>query len=130
VSAPPYTSYPYAILWDGEYIWVTLGTSNVVVKMASTGAIVGTYPTGFAPNGIDFDGTSIWVTDQVCACAPGFTTGCTSCPPGTVTRLRPSDGATLGTHYVGARPQWVHFDGQYLWVTNGSDNTVSRCLPW
>jgi hypothetical protein len=126
----PYVSYPYAIVWDGEHMWVTLGALNTVVKLASTGALVGSYPTGVGPNGMAFDGTNIWITDQVCACVPGLTPGCTGCPPGTVTKLRASDGANLGTYFVGARPQWVAVDGQYLWVTNGSDDTVSRCIPW
>jgi DNA-binding beta-propeller fold protein YncE len=126
----PYPSYPYAIVWDGEYIWVTLGTLNTVVKLASTGAFVGSYPTGFGPNGIAFDGTNIWTTNQVCACVPGITPGCTGCPPGTVTKLRASDGVNQGTFNVGRRPQWLTHDGQYLWITNGSDDTVHRCTPF
>ena len=130
VSAPPYVAYPYAITFDGEYLWITLGSLNTVAKLATTGAIVGVYPAGFGPNGIAFDGANIWITDQICACVPGMTPGCTSCPPGAVTKLRASDGASLGSYWVGARPQWVAHDGQYLWVTNGSDDTVSRCTPW
>jgi hypothetical protein len=130
VSGPPYASYPYAIVYDGKYMWVTLGMFNTVAKLAVTGAVVGTYPAGTGPNGIAFDGTNIWITDQVCACAPGMTSGCTSCPPGTVTKLSASDGANLGTFFVGARPQWLTHDGTYLWVTNGSDDTVYRCVPW
>jgi hypothetical protein len=107
-------------------MWITRGTINKVSKvLASTGEVVGTYDTDVGPNGIAFDGANIWISNQVCTCVVG-NPGCPSCPVGTVTKLRASDGATLGTYAVGTRPQWVAWDGQHVWVTNGSDNTVSR----
>ena len=105
--------YPYAIAYDGSAIWVTTGLDNSVTKMtASTGSVVGSYPAGNGPNGIAFDGASIWISNQVCSCVVGMTPGCTSCPPGTVTKIRASDGAAMGTYFVGTRPQWVAFDGR------------------
>jgi hypothetical protein len=116
---------PYAIVFDGTYMWITRGQANKVSKLASNGEVLGTYDTDVAPNGIAFDGTNIWTSNQVCGCVVG-NPGCPSCPLGTVTKLRASDGAVRGTYEVGERPQWVAWDGQHVWVTNGSDNTVSR----
>ena len=115
---------PYAIVFDGTYMWVTEGILNKVAKIrTSDGAILATYDAGVGPNGITFDGTYIWITDQVYSGSPPFpmTTVCT------VTQIRASDGVVMGTHQVGERPQWVASGGGYIWVTNGSDNTVSRC---
>jgi len=116
--------FPYAISFDGSCMWVTQASLNTVAKIrTSDGSILGTYNAGVAPNGMAFDGTFIWITDQVYTGAPPFpmTTVCT------VTQLRASDGSLVATHQVGERPQWVTAGGGYLWVTNGSDNTVSRC---
>ena len=104
-------------------VWITNpGDGTVTVINASSGAVV-TYPAGNSPDGIAFDGTSIWITNQVYTGAPPFPMS-TVC---TVTQLRASDGSLVATHQVGERPQWVTAGGGYLWVTNGSDNTVSRC---
>jgi DNA-binding beta-propeller fold protein YncE len=43
-----------------------------------------------------------------------------------VTKLRASDGSTLGTFPVGAGPVGVAFDGANIWVANSSDNTISK----
>jgi DNA-binding beta-propeller fold protein YncE len=121
-------TYPYATVYDGTYVWATQATNRVIKLHGATGAVVGDYPAGKAPNGIAYDGTYIWISDQVCGCVPGIHPGCTSCPPGTVMKLRASDGAFMGKYYVGQRPQWVTWDGTYVWVTNGTDGTVSRCI--
>ena len=115
---------PYAIAFDGTYLWVTQALLNTVAKIrTSDGTILGTYNAGVAPNGIAFDGAFIWITDQVYTGPPPFPMS-TLC---TVTQLQASDGSLVGTHQVGERPQWVTFGAGYIWVTNGSDNTVSRC---
>jgi DNA-binding beta-propeller fold protein YncE len=116
--------FPYAIVFDGTFMWVTQGMLNTVAKIrTSDGAILARYNAGVAPNGIAFDGTYIWITDQVYCGAPPFpmTTVCT------VTQILASNGAAVETYRVGERPQWVTTGGGYIWVTNGSDNTVSRC---
>jgi hypothetical protein len=57
--------------------------------------------------GAAFDGQSIWISNM---------------EDGTVTKLRASDGQTLGTFPAGSAPAVLAFDGQYLWVA--SDNLV------
>jgi YVTN family beta-propeller protein len=60
---------------------------------------------------VAFDGTNIWVTNL---------------GSNTVSKLRASDGANLGTVAVGLGPQFIAFDGAHIWVTNFSSNTVSE----
>jgi hypothetical protein len=43
-----------------------------------------------------------------------------------VTKLRASDGVTLGTFSVGGLPVGVAFDGANIWVTTGNANTVAK----
>jgi DNA-binding beta-propeller fold protein YncE len=50
-----------------------------------------------------FDGSNIWVTNGA---------------DNTVTKLRASSGALLGTYPVGLRPDMAAFDGSNVWVTN------------
>src|SRR5271166_6946625 len=61
--------------------------------------------------GLAFDGSNPW-----------------SVNPGTssVSKLRASDGALLGTFTVGYIPGYAAFDGANIWVTNLGDNTVSK----
>ncbi len=62
------------------------------------------------PYGVAFDGQSIWTANS---------------GEGTVSKLRASDGATLGTFAVGGQPNGVVFDGANVWVTV-SPNTVTK----
>jgi hypothetical protein len=62
------------------------------------------------PYGIAFDGANIWTANH---------------GDGTVSKLRASDGAPLGTFTVGGLPNFVVFDGANVWVTV-SPNTVSK----
>ena len=64
-----------------------------------------------APGSLAFDGANIWVT---------------SSNENTVTKLRASDGALLGTFSVGSNPYSVAFDGANIWVTSFYSNTVSK----
>src|SRR6478735_243897 len=83
----PVGSYPVALGFDGENVWVTSSFDNTVTKLrASDGANLGTFNLGGASYGVAFDGTNLW-----------FTNGLTD----TVTELRPSDGAILGNFPVG-----------------------------
>ena len=60
-----------------------------------------------------FDGQNIWVTNQL---------------DGTVTVLRASDGACVGTctFAAGHVPELLAFDGANMWVTLRDDNTVRK----
>jgi hypothetical protein len=69
-----------------------------------------TLAVGNAPFGVAFDGASIWV-------ANAFSDN--------VSKLRASDGATLGTFAVGDSPRAVAFDGANIWVANAGSGNVS-----
>jgi len=43
-----------------------------------------------------------------------------------VTKLRASDGKTLGTFEAGGGPYNVAFDGANIWVTNNGSKSVSK----
>jgi len=47
----------------------------------------------------------------------------------TVSKLRASDGATLGTLVTGANPEGLVFDGVNVWSMNSGDNSVSKHEP-
>jgi len=117
-------SAPLGVAFDGANLWVTNQSSTTVTKLrASDGTCNGvanppgssvtacSFAVGSYPMGVAFDGANIWVANAGSA---------------TVTKLRASDGATLGTFAVGSYPYGVAFDGANIWVTNQSSTTVSK----
>jgi YVTN family beta-propeller protein len=72
-----------------------------------------TYRVGVNPEGVAFDGTSIWVTNL---------------GSNTVTKITVATGAVVGTYRVGDRPQGVVFDGTNIWVANFASNTVTKLV--
>ena len=66
---------------------------------------------GLGPEGIATDGTSVFVANQF---------------SDTVSKLRASDGAVVGTYAVGHRPVAVAFDGAFFWVANYLSNNVMK----
>ncbi|HTD23717.1 MAG TPA: hypothetical protein VK738_13750 [Terriglobales bacterium] len=59
------------------------------------------FAVGNSPEGVAFDGANIWVANN---------------NGNTVSKLRASDGAVLGTFAVGLSPYGVAFDGANIWV--------------
>ncbi len=111
-------SNPVAFAFDGSNMWVVdqgvVGQNGNVVKVrASDNAILGTFPVGRTPQGIAYDGSNVWITNF---------------EDNTVTRLRASDGACVGTCTipVGDRPIGIAFDGTHIWVVNTGSNTLSK----
>jgi hypothetical protein len=62
-------------------------------------------------SGIAFDGTYLWIAKN---------------PNNTVTKMRPSDLAPLGTFSVGSHPKGMASDGTNIWVANFGSNTVTK----
>ncbi len=54
---------PHSCVAVGSDLWLTLEFSNTVEKVAPPAAGV-TFPVGFQPWGITYDGTSVWVANQ------------------------------------------------------------------
>jgi hypothetical protein len=57
---------------------------------------------GSGPLGIAFDGANMWIANR---------------GDGTVSKLRASDGKTLGTFQAPVAPYGVAFDGTNIWVS-------------
>jgi YVTN family beta-propeller protein len=56
---------PWGVAFDGLYIWIGNGSSSTVTKLLqSTGATVGTYPTGGPAEFLGFDGGNIYVANH------------------------------------------------------------------
>jgi len=70
-----------------------------------------TYTVGTSPYGIAFDGANLWIANQ---------------GSNTVTKLRASDGTTVGTYSVGTAPWGVAFDGVNVWVTNRDSGNMTK----
>ena len=68
------------------------------------------FAVGNIPIGIAFDGANIWVTNG----------------GNSVSKLRASDGKTLGTFTVGNYPIGVAFDGANIWVSNFDGHSVCK----
>jgi hypothetical protein len=93
-----------AVAFDGRHVWVSTYATSVV-RLKQDGSNAGTFTVGQSPLGIAYDGANIWVANN---------------NDTTVTKLRASDGATLGTFTVpGGSPYAVAFDGVYIYVTSG-----------
>lgn len=69
------------------------------------------FSVGSNPRGIAFDGANIWVANR---------------NGNTVTKLRASDGASLGAFAVGGGPFGVAFDGANVWVARESSDSVTK----
>jgi hypothetical protein len=94
----------FAVAFDGTYIWVTSG-HNVVTRFRQDGSDAGQSPVGRTPCGIAFDGANIWVANNA---------------DGTITKLRASDGKTLGTFGdISGSPYGIAFDGANICETRG-----------
>ena len=65
-----------------------------------------TFKVGKSPVGLAFDGANIWVSNQY---------------GGSVTKLRASDGANLGTFPAASGAWGIAFDGTNIWVAGGPD---------
>jgi len=113
-SAIPVGINPRALLFDGTNIWVANKGSNTVTKIiASSGAVVNSYPTGGgSPQALAYDGSYIWVANGT---------------DNTVTRIIPATGALFGTPIVvGSNPSAILYDDfSYIWVANQNGNSVS-----
>ena len=68
------------------------------------------FPVGLGPSAVAFDGSDVWVVNG----------------DATVTKLRASDGTSLGTFPVGIGATNIAFDGANIWTTNVASNNVTK----
>lgn len=105
---------PTGILYDGANIWVTdKGTTpSQLFKLDSNGGIIQTVTVGDGAGLPVFDGTNIWVPNQI---------------SNTVTVVRASTGTVIATLMGNGlvTPSGTAFDGERILVTNSNGNSVS-----
>jgi hypothetical protein len=104
---------PSGIAFDGQSIWTANTNGGSVSIITFNPPSLTNVNAGFsALFGVIYDGTNIWVTDNV---------------TGTVDKLHKldSNGATLLSVDVGNAPLYPFFDGTNIWVPNRNSNTVS-----
>ncbi|HWT80618.1 MAG TPA: hypothetical protein VN648_17675, partial [Candidatus Methylomirabilis sp.] len=63
------------------------------------------------PTALAFDGASVWVTNALNQ---------------TVTKLRASDGAVLGSFPAGNAPSALAFDGANIWIADQGSDSVTQ----
>lgn len=69
------------------------------------------FAVGRSPDAILFDGTNIWVANQL---------------GDNLMKLNASDGSNLGTFPTGTRPVALAYDGENIWVANKFSNNVMK----
>jgi len=118
LGAFPVGPAPVAVAYDGVgAIFVVNDAGNSVSKLRTSDGSCFFNPctlaVGSFPSGIVFDGQYMWITN----------TG-----DGTLTRLEPSTGQTLGGGLfpVGSYPGNIEFDGQNIWVSTNHDMSVTK----
>ncbi len=102
---------PRAILFDGESLWFTLGSPQAIVKFRpADGAQLAYYAMpSLSLQALAFDGTHIWVGAM-----------------NSVTKMRASDGAVVGTYPAGRYPVAMAFDGTSIWVADLDVSFVTK----
>jgi hypothetical protein len=108
------------ILYDGSHIWVTDYNANTLLKLNANGSIAQTINVGTGPYYPVFDGTNIWVPNDISDSV-------------TVVRVKDAGGNPLASAFILATltgngpsgPFTAAFDGERILVTNVGGNSVS-----
>jgi DNA-binding beta-propeller fold protein YncE len=82
-----------------------------LLKWYQANTVSTTFPVGTQPQGVAFDGASIWVANQM---------------DNTLTKISANDGTVLGTFGADQKPIGVAFDGANLWVGHEIGIGVSK----
>jgi hypothetical protein len=108
-------THPYGILYDGAHIWVTDFAAGQLFKLDPTGAILQTVAVGGGPTFPVFDGSNIWVPNEI---------------GNSITVVQASTGNVVATISADASNQLnapiaAGFDGERIMVANNNNNTVT-----
>jgi hypothetical protein len=112
-SLPVVGSGTYGMTFDGFNLWTANTSDGSISKVnPNTGAV--TTFTGFTfPLGIIYDGTHLWVTENVAGTTDK------------IDKVDPTSGNLIQVLDVGTSPQYPVFDGTNIWVPNFASNTVT-----
>lgn len=103
-------AFPTELAFDGNRIWTVNGFDLSILTPRATLPWSTKRVSGFrAATGILFDGSNMWITDQL---------------NNTLMKLD-QNGIVLQTTDVGSRPRTPGFDGTNIWVPNADDNSIS-----
>lgn len=144
---------PLGIASDGKNMWIANSGSASVSELSASGGLLQTVTVGTTPTGVAFDGQHVWVSNAGSSSVSEIPTTAPSTPTttGTGSGSTPQaivfDGAKI---YVGdtvdnavklfnaysgdfihgglavTMPTGAVFDGNHVWFSNGSANTVSK----
>jgi YVTN family beta-propeller protein len=93
-----------------------VGVTNGFVPVSPT--YITKYSVGSLPQGIDYDGSYLWVANS----AGGLSAG-------TVNKINIDTGEILNTVEVGTQPIGLLYAFGYIWVANTLSNTISKIDP-
>ena len=88
-----------------------MNPQQIAIRRWYAANLVTQLPVGNNPNDVAFDGENVWVANN---------------GDNSVTKLRASDCAILGTFPVGDGPLALAFDGANIWVANHNSNNVTK----
>ncbi len=127
--------HPAGIAFDGNNLWVVADPDDDSQNGAlyqldpHSFSVTPVYTVGPEPRGVVFDGAHLWVANsggRSVSCIPITNTVSVAATVSvTVSPVSETDTAII-TRTVGAKPYYLAFDGDYVWVTNRDDNTLSR----
>ncbi len=108
-------SSPNGALYDGANVWVTDIDTGTLLRLDSSGVIITTVTVGVQPQFPVFDGTNIWVPNNI---------------SNSISVVRASDGAVVQTLTGNGLngPVQAAFDGQRVLVTNNNGATATVSL--
>jgi streptogramin lyase len=113
-ATPNHTPYLMAMDPADQTIWVSC-TDRAVYLFDLAGGSLGDFTfdlnTFQTDTGIVWDGSSMWIADSY---------------DNVVFRVNPTSGAIAKAITVGTHPEYVAFDGTYLWVPNLDSNNVTK----
>ena len=107
--------WAHSAAYDGKNLWVTVGSTNQVAKVdTASSSVMGLYGSGGSnPDGICFDGKSLWVANT-----------------DSVANIDPSTGAVIRTISIAntANPYAakIIFDGSSVWTSDPMTGTITR----
>jgi streptogramin lyase len=107
------SGYPYDLLWDGEFVWVTTALPFTLLRIDKTGSIT-RLDIGKRPFALAFDGKTVWLSDY---------------DTGNLYQLDPDTGLVLQIVSLGYRPHDLFWDGTWLWVVNILGDSVQALVP-
>jgi DNA-binding beta-propeller fold protein YncE len=105
--------YPYDMLWDGTFLWVTTSLANGLVRVNKDGEMT-SYNVGSRPFALAWDGEHLWVSDYT---EMGLL------------QVNPDTGETLSSIDLGYRPHAVVWAGDRLWVADIWGDSIQYIIP-